>query len=366
MSLANAPILLVSIGVAYGGAETYYVKLARILQTRHTLVAVVCCPRLFTEFQALGIDVAYAGENLFGAKRYLASMRACFQMVRRYHPRLAHLNGQPESYLAPFLRLLGLEVLTTRHTPFSDLFMMEGSGVPVFLKRWIVLFCLGCARRTICVSQLLYRQLAEHLSPSRLTFIPTWVEDSFLIPYIRPNPSIPLRALFVGRIVRNKGIFDVIEAMRLCPNVHLTVVGEGDQMVEAQQKAAGLPITFAGFSRDCSSAYRSADLLLFASPEGFEGLPQVPLEALAMGLPCLASNISSILEIGDTDRPDSPVLAFYQQGDARDLAIQLRALASDSARLAKLSAAGRRQVERRFTVAAVAPAYLAQFAEVQS
>jgi glycosyltransferase involved in cell wall biosynthesis len=356
-------VLLVSLGASYGGAETYYLKLARILLERFHIVSVVCSPRLRDEFQALSIEVLYVGAHRKGASRYTESIWACRRMVALHKPRLAHCNGQPESYLAPFLRLMGLRVLTTRHTPFTSLFMSEGSSLPVFLKKSVVLFCLRCSQQTICVSQLLMHQLAAHVPLEKLVFVPAWVEDDLLIPYRRPQPSSPLRALFVGRVVRNKGIFDLLDAVRRCENVQLTVVGEGDDMVEAQRLAEGLPITFAGFSGDTASYYRAADLLIFASPEGFEGLPQVPLEALAMGVPCLASDILSIKEIAEVPAGQSPVLALYQQGNVEDLALQLSALAMEHARLDQLSHAGRRHVVQRFTVAAVAPQYMRAFTE---
>jgi len=279
-------------------------------------------------------------------------------MIRRYRPGAAHLNGQPESYLALFLRLLRVRVLTTRHTPFTDQFLLEGSWIPVPIKRWMVLFSLQLADHTICVSQLLHRQLSAYLPSDRLSYIPTWVENEFLDAYERPVPSDPLRALFVGRVVENKGIFEVIEAVRRCDNVHLTVVGEGDQMEQAYKASSGLPVTFAGFNLDCKPAYRSSDLLIFPSREGFEGLPQVPLEAMAMRLPCLASDISCIQEING----GGVALALYRQGDVNDLACKLSHLATDKAALLQFGEAGRSQVELRFSVAAVTGPYLREFA----
>lgn len=357
------PILLVSLGVFYGGAESYYVKMAKVLQRQHDLVAVVCSRRLVSEFQELGIEVRYAGDNLGSVSRYTQSLKACRQLIRIFRPRIAHLNGQPESYLAPLLRVCGLRVITTRHTPFTDRFLQAGSGIPIFLKRAIVLFCLRCAQTTICVSKLLQLQLHAYAPHLRLPMIPTWVEDRMLMPYPRSASGDPLRALFVGRVVRNKGIFELIEAIRRCRGVHLTVVGEGSEMEEAMRLADSLPITFQGFLQDCTPAYQSSDLLIFASPEGFEGLPQVPLEAMATGMPCLASDISSVLELAETDPGEPSVLALFKQGNVDDLTAQIAHLAKDRNELARLGPAGRRQVLKRFTVEAVAGSYLAEFAE---
>jgi glycosyltransferase involved in cell wall biosynthesis len=361
--LRKDTVLLVSLGTVFGGAETYYVKLAKILLEQHTLVAVVCDRTLKEELESLGIEVVFVEENYVGLSRYLQAYKLCRRIIRKYGARLCHLNGQPENYLAPFLRLSGIRILSTRHTPFSDLFLAEGSGLPILLKRWMVLLCLRSVAKTVCVSQLLYRQLNAYISGEKLTYIPTWVEEQFLEVRERPAPRLPLRALFVGRVVAHKGIWDLIEAMSLCTNVELTVVGEGDELREARLRAATLPVTFQGFLQDCRPAYHAADLIVFTSIEGFEGLPQVPLEAMAMGIPCLASNISSVKELASQE--DSAMglpLAMYEQGNAADLARNLEKLAADFSELQRLSVAGRVQVLRHFTTDAIRDTYLTTFA----
>jgi glycosyltransferase involved in cell wall biosynthesis len=351
-------VMLVSVSLIYGGAESYCVKLARILVAEYRIVAAVCNTRLRDELRSLGAEVECLERTLLTPmQRYVMTLKACRRLKRLHRPSIAHLNGQPEGYLAVFLRLMGLRLLTTRHNPFTDLYLREGSRLPVRLKRWMVLFSLRMAHRTICVSQLLQRQLKEVLPEDRITFIPTWVTCDFLEAYRRPLPSTPLRVLFVGRVARTKGIFDAIEAIRRCPQSQLTVVGEGNEMEAAQESAKGLGVIFAGFQGDCKPMYRAADLLIFTSPEGFEGLPQVPLEAMAMGLPCLASDISSIREIAG----ESGAVATYRQGNIGDLAERLSQLAANKPMLVELGQAGRREIDGRFTESMVACAYLEQF-----
>jgi glycosyltransferase involved in cell wall biosynthesis len=355
----NRPtVMLVSVSLIYGGAESYCVKLARILIAEYRIVAAVCNARLRDELRSLGAEVECLERTLLSPlQRYFFTLTACRRLVRLHRPGIAHLNGQPEGYLAVFLRLMGLRLLTTRHNPFTDLYLREGSRLPVVFKRWLVLFSLRMAHRTICVSELLQRQLKEVLPEHRIAFIPTWVTGDFLEAYKRPLPATPLKVLFVGRIARTKGIFEAIEAVRRCPQSQLTVVGEGADLPAAQESARGLEVTFAGFQGDCKPMYRAADLLIFTSPEGFEGLPQVPLEAMAMSLPCLASDISSIREIAG----DSGAVAIYQQGNFSDLADKLSRLAANKRGLVELGKAGRRQIDDKFTESAVAGAYLEQF-----
>jgi glycosyltransferase involved in cell wall biosynthesis len=351
-------VMLVSASLIYGGAESYCVKLARILIAEYRVVAVVCSAVLRDELRSVGVEVECLEHTLlFPLQRYVFSLRACRRMIRVHRPRIVHLNGQPESYLAVFLRFMGLRLLATRHAPFTDLYLRAGSRLPVVLKRWMTLFSLRMVHRIVCVSKLIQRQLHEVLPGHEIAFIPTWVTGDFLEACRRPLPSTPLRVLFVGRVARSKGIFEAIEAVRRCPLSHLMVVGEGDEMQAARESAKGLEVTFAGFQRDCKPMYRTADLLIFTSPEGFEGLPQVPLEAMATGLPCLASDISSIREIAGESR----ALAIYRQGDVGDLAEKLSQFAASKSMLVELGQAGRREIDSRFTESAVAGAYLEQF-----
>jgi glycosyltransferase involved in cell wall biosynthesis len=353
-------VLLVSVGIAYGGAETYYVKLASILRETYVLRAVVCNDCLASEFNAIGVEVVNVSKEARGYRRYTSTARAIWSMRRDGRVQVAHLNGQPEAYLAPLLRLMGYRVVITRHTPFTDQFFREGSRIPAFLKRWIATFCLIVSQRVVCVSQLIKKQLSTVVRCEKLVVIPTWVGDRFLTMRVAPEPSEVFRLLFVGRVVTNKGIFDLVEAVKGLPDVQLDVVGVGDQLDEAKRSTAGLKVNFHGFQEDCIPYYGACDLLVFPAHEGFEGLPQVPLEAMAMGVPCLASNISSVREIaGD----DGSTLMLFEAGDADDLARQILRLREYPSLREELGNAGSRRVAENFAEAAVRARYLSFFAD---
>jgi glycosyltransferase involved in cell wall biosynthesis len=339
-------LLLVSVATLFGGAETYYVKLAGMLRERYSLRAVVCDDRLASELEAFGVDVANVSRESSGYRRYTATAKAIWRMQRAGESRVAHLNGQPEAYLTPFLRMMGYRVVLTRHTPFTDRFLQEGSRFPVFLKRWMLSLCLSLSYRVVCVSQLLRTQLSAVISPDKLVVIPTWVPNRFLRMRTAPRPSPPLRLLFVGRVVTNKGIFDLIEAIRSLHDVRLDVVGEGDQLEDAKCAASGLNVVFNGFHKDCAPFYEACDLLVFPAHEGFEGLPQVPLEAMAMGVPCLGSNISSMREIV---AQNSSAAMLYDQDNPADLARKIALLQESPSLQTELGIAGASHVAENFT-----------------
>jgi glycosyltransferase involved in cell wall biosynthesis len=353
-------VLLVSLATLLGGAETYYIKLANILRERYLLYAVVCNDHLARELEAAGVNVVNVSRKSSGFRRYIVAAKAILHILDARQFRVAHLNGQPESYLAPLLRVKGCRVILTRHTPFTAQFLKEGSRVPIFLKRWMVSSCLSLSCKTVCVSQLLKEQLSAVLPADRLVVIPTWITGRFLGPRATPASSPLLRLLFVGRVVTNKGIFDLIQAIRALHEVRLDVVGVGEQFEDAKKAAVGLDVVFHGFQADCVPFYQACDLLVFPAHEGFEGLPQVPLEAMAMGVPCLAGNISSMREIA-SDRSAATML--FEVGNVNDLVSKIALLRADPDLRAKLGNAGALRVAEHFTEQAVRDRYFDLFHE---
>ncbi len=109
--------------------------------------------------------------------------------------------------------------------------------------------------------------------------------------------------LFVGRLDRQKGIDQLIEAMPTLSgsehDCHLVCIGIGE--LEATLKASagqlGLSnrIHFLGYKQGLKSLYQMADLLVL--PSRWEGMPNVVLEALSCGLPVAVTAVEGIQEI---------------------------------------------------------------------
>ena len=111
-----------------------------------------------------------------------------------------------------------------------------------------------------------------------------------------PPAGGPVRLLFVGRLVAQKNpLFArrVLEALRgKGVEAELRFVGDG----ELASVLPGDGIELTGFARDVSAYLVDAHLLL--APAEFEGMPLAPIEALATGLPVLASDIPPHRELG--------------------------------------------------------------------
>jgi glycosyltransferase involved in cell wall biosynthesis len=108
--------------------------------------------------------------------------------------------------------------------------------------------------------------------------------------------------LFVGRIVKDKGINELIEAFIQMDTSHsLLMVGPfEDEHDPISEKARAIinshsKIFYFGFQKDIRPFIKASDVLLF--PSYREGFPNVPLQAASMGLPQIVSNINGCNEI---------------------------------------------------------------------
>jgi len=129
---------------------------------------------------------------------------------------------------------------------------------------------------------------------------------------IRESLGIPLQDKvvgFVGRLVREKGILELIQAMKLVveviPNTMLLLVGDtldSDRDIEAKQAISrlldqnglGTHVMTAGFVEDIPGVMAAIDI--FVLPSHREGMPRTIIEAMASGKPVIATNIRGCRE----------------------------------------------------------------------
>lgn len=145
-----------------------------------------------------------------------------------------------------------------------------------------------------------------------------------------------LVVLYVGRVAREKGLDDLLEAMRLlgalpdAPPCRLLVVGDGPDLERCRARAVER-VVFLGrrTGRELSRLYASADLFVFPSTTDTFG--NVTLEAMASGLPVIAADGPVNRELvvpgsGSWYRPgDAGALASHVARWGRDPALRLSA-----------------------------------------
>ena len=326
--------------------------------------------------QALEL-LAYDGgilENLRRARwRYLlvplfllAECAAARRAIRELRPDVIHAHWIiPQGVAGLVARLAaggrGPALVCTSHG--ADLFALRGS-LGALLKRWVM---RRVAVLTVVSSAM--KAEAERLgaAPQDVRVMPMGVDarQRFLPDTAAPRSAHEL--LFVGRLVRKKGVAHLLEAFALArsaiPAARLVVLGAGPLEAELRQRAHELDIaaavTFGGAvpNEELAPYYRRAAAVVMpsivAQDGDQEGLGLVIAEALACECPVIASDLPAIRDV--IDEGVTGLLA--RPGDARDLADKIVAMLRDPGRARTLARRGRDMVLERFDWASVARGY---------
>jgi glycosyltransferase involved in cell wall biosynthesis len=152
----------------------------------------------------------------------------------------------------------------------------------------------------------------------------------------------------VGALAPQKGHGDLVQVLaRLSdrfPNLHLAILGKGDMQEEILDEARNLGIGdrvhLAGFREDIPAANAAFDVAVLPSLAG-EGSPAVVKEAMAAGVPVVATRIGGVAEILEDGRQG----ILVPPGDADALAAALESLLADPARRRNLGEAGKVRAE---------------------
>jgi glycosyltransferase involved in cell wall biosynthesis len=164
--------------------------------------------------------------------------------------------------------------------------------------------------------------------------------------------------LVPGALERRKGHAVLLAAAERLPagsDLRFVFAGAGSEEAALRRRAGqlGVAVVFAGFQKDIGACLAAADVV--AMPSLQEGLGVAALEAMAAGLPVVASRVGGLGEAV----VDGETGVLVAPGDPVALARALAELARDPGRRARLGAAGRRRVLARYTMAQMAEATLA-------
>lgn len=174
------------------------------------------------------------------------------------------------------------------------------------------------------------------LDPERVVLKP-----NFLAPDPGLKPGFGDYALFVGRLTETKGLITLLNAYEQKESglPDLRIAGEGELEGLVQTAAdADQRITFRGpLSRDQVLSEMSGALALVFPSVWYENFPMTIVEALACGLPVLASRLGALPELVS----DGQNGALFAAGDPVDLGDTLAALAANPIQLRAMSSSAR-------------------------
>ncbi len=215
--------------------------------------------------------------------------------------------------------------------------------------------------------------MASGVEPARIHVVPSGVEAQRFA--VTPATRAAARAGFglddtawvllaVGALEARKGHDVLLDALARLPDPRLVVLvaGDGSQrnalQARAERHGLGARVRFLGRVDDVAAVLAAADVAVMPSRQ--EGLGVAALEAMATGLPVIASRIGGLPEAV----VDGETGCLVPPGDVAALAAAIAGLAADPERARRLGAAGQARVQAGFTMAAMARGTLAVYREL--
>ncbi len=188
--------------------------------------------------------------------------------------------------------------------------------------------------------------------------------DLTRFPYTGPNPHGP--AVVVARIAPEKDVATLIRATAIVvcqhPGFRLQVVGDGPSLPELRQLIEefrlGANVELLGERQDVPSILQSASM--FVLPSRTEGISLTLLEAMASGLPVVATRVGGNPEVVQHGRTG----LLTPTGDVWQLAQTIERLLQMPSAARQMGKSGRRRVEKYFDVTRMVRDYEAMYREV--
>lgn len=218
-------------------------------------------------------------------------------------------------------------------------------------RRTLLRAALVGGNHVLAVSSTVRRRLALTLGDERVSLVRNGVDVSVFSPAVRCHP-VP-RVLYVGLLTARKGVLDLFEASRLLRargvEHDLVLVGgaptDGPTAEAAVREAAPAWAQLAGSREraDMPAAYREADV--FCLPSWWEAMPLSLLEAMASGLPVVATRVGDVPSMVEPDVSG----ALVPPRSPEHLADALQRILVDPARRVAWGRQGRRVAVDRFS-----------------
>ncbi|MDA7950412.1 MAG: glycosyltransferase [Pirellulaceae bacterium] len=302
--LATQNVLHVINGEYYAGAERVQDLLAQELVTHGIALHFACTkPRLFPEkriFDGAPIyDLKMKSRLDFGAAKRLRNLikKGDFSIVHAHTPRTLFLCRIA-------LRGLSVPLVYHVHSPAGqDSTHQFKNWINAKIEKW----ALKRADLLIGVSESLTKRYQRIVGPTKTVRLISNGVPTSERRVTGPSKGKPWLLGSVALIRPRKGIEILLKAQRLLLDrqfpVELRVVGpfETDEY-EAEIKnlvrelSLNEKVSWAGFQRDVASEMKKFDLFVLPSLFG-EGLPMVILEAMALGLPVISTEVEGIPEV---------------------------------------------------------------------
>lgn len=310
-----------------GGLNTYFKHICESLAAHHELEALVCSankPEVTSGLRVINVT----GTDLKLSKRRDAFRSQAAEMMNGQHVDIVYSHFAPYSLgVAMEAKARNIPVVMTFHGPWSEEIRLEGKGLKHRFKTMIArtweMKAYQLADAFIVLSEtfrdILHRKYGVPLD--KIHIIPGGADVARFKPaanrsFIRKKLELPegkTVVLTLRRLVNRMGLLQLLEAwkevVRSKPDAVLLIGGRGPLQAELESRIAeyGLQssVRMLGYIPDSELAdyYQAADLFVVPS-QALEGFGLITVEAMAAGVPVMATPIGGNREILEKYRPD--------------------------------------------------------------
>ncbi|MBF0448841.1 MAG: glycosyltransferase family 4 protein [Magnetococcales bacterium] len=253
--------------------------------------------------------------NRRGAIYDLFTTLSLWRLVRTYRPHIVHTHNNKANFHGRMAAwLFGRAGLVTTHHDMGDWRVAFGqpfrwttlskidNWVEQIIYPWCNVRMNRLNHRLIAVSHAVAAIEGDSQADPRLRILPAPYDEHLFQPTSSPV-SFQARLGTVGRLVWQKGLPVLLEALALVasqkPMVTLRIAGDGPLMSSLRQRASGSDlqgrVLFMGSQSHNDTLYQGLDIYL--QPSLFEGSSMTTVEAMAMGLPVIASRTGGLAEL---------------------------------------------------------------------
>ena len=284
-------------------------------------------------------------------------------LFRRLRPDIVHLNSSKAGVLGR-IAAAAAGVPVCIFTAHGWAFKAAG-GIGASCYLWADRVMRPLATMVICVSETERSAgvAARVCTPAKTIVIANAVDVGDPVGRSQ-NTARLLEIVSVGRLAPPKDFLTLLEAFEMLPlgKARLTLVGGGPlrQRLESEISRRGLTevVDLAGEVQDVRSMLERSDIFVLSSHS--EGMPISVLEAMATGLPVVASDVGGVHEVVQ----ESATGFLVPPGDVEGMAERLVQLIGDAALRQRLGDAGRQRVEQHFALAQWRARHLALYASL--
>ena len=287
-----------------GGAERQLIYMLRALGWAGVTTRVLCLTEgepFEHDIRELGVPVEYVGASHSRPTRLYRIIQA---LRRKPTDILQSVHFYTNLYATVAARAVGIcDIGAIRNDLSSE--ELKENGIA---GRRHLTFPRHLIANSVLARQ---RAISYGISPDRIDFVRNAVDPKWLHGNGHTNGQQTLRILFVGRLTKQKRPDEFVRVVsrvsRQLPNKFLKarIVGVGPMRPQLEALAGELGLgpdrlEFLDERDDMDHIYREADLMVMTSE--WEGTPNALLEAMACGVPVVATRVGGIPEILSTGR----------------------------------------------------------------